>query len=173
MRRVAGAAVAILIGATTPLIAAPPAGAAQTVTASPSSGLTGGDVMRISGSGFHAGQTVTVYECVGTYQPPPGSTLDATQCDTAQTDTAQATAASDGSITATMFFQSPLFTGSIPKGYDCVNGCSVVADPFPKVDALTSVKGDNACNGNTGSAFAPLNKSVSVHGVSHLSDLAD
>ncbi len=56
--------------------------------------------MTISGSGFHAGQTVTVYECVGTYQPPPGSTLDSTQCDTAPVDTAQATSASDGSITA-------------------------------------------------------------------------
>jgi hypothetical protein len=154
--------------------AASPAGAAQTVTVTPvvpGTTLTGGDQMNVSASGFTAHQMVTVYECVGTYQPAIGSMLDPTQCDTTAADTMQAKADANGNVTATMFFLSPLVTPNSPGGFDCTNGCTVVADPAAMVDAMTMVKGDNACNGNSGSITTPkFTKSVTINGTTYTTD---
>jgi LPXTG-motif cell wall-anchored protein len=168
-RALYAAAVGLLIAGTTTFGLASPAGAATTVTASPSSGLTGGDLMTLSGGGFPHGKTVTVYECVGTYQPAPGSKLDATQCDMTPMDTVQAQVAPDGTVSTWMFFQSPLFTSSTPSGWDCANGCSVVADPQPNVDAMTIVHGDNACRGNAGSVGVST-KQLTLEGHTYSSD---
>ncbi|HEV2309215.1 MAG TPA: neocarzinostatin apoprotein domain-containing protein [Acidimicrobiia bacterium] len=169
MRRILCGAAALLMAGFGLVSVAAPAGAAMTVTASPGTGLSSGDVMTISGGGFNPGQTVNVYECVGSYQPALGSKLDATQCDTTAADSVETSVASDGSISTSMFFQSPLLTPSTPSGYDCSNGCTVVADPPPNVDAMTTVKGDNACNGNSG-AVGMSTKSITLEGKTYTSD---
>ena len=169
MPRVLCGAVALLIAGVGLLAVAPPAGAAQTVTVTPGAGLNGGDLMTVTGTGFLKNQTVTLYECVGTYQPAPGSKLDTTQCDTTASDTVPAPVASDGTISAAMFFQSPLVTPTTPTGYDCSTGCTVIADPSPNVDAMAIVKGDNACNGTSG-AVGSSTQSITLEGHTYTAD---
>lgn len=108
----------VLLGAGTALAATP------TETVTPSTGLTDGQQVTVVGSGFSAGASITVFECLSNESTP--------SCDTA--DEVTATADSTGAYTATLTVRATFegtnpLTGADAGAVDCTAspGCAVAS----------------------------------------------
>jgi hypothetical protein len=150
-RRLALCAVAVLsaLGAGVGLAQASVAGAATvvaSVSASPNTGVLGGQAVMVTGTAPSNVQSVILLECDATQASMVGSPYDPNHCDTNPADEVTVPV-TNNAFSGSFVFHDPLTTGGAGT-VSCDSGCMLIADnPSPgDVSSETMVTG-NSCNG--------------------------